>query len=67
MPQQLRPSSRVPAAPGWDPVTGLGSPDAQVLVPLLMGVVFAGLGFWPVYMNAREPQTVETDEMELLA
>jgi len=39
----------------------------QVLLPLLMGVVFAGLGFWPVYMNAREPQTVETDEMELLA
>lgn len=23
------------AAPGWDPVTGLGSPDAQQLVPLL--------------------------------
>ncbi|HUZ34856.1 MAG TPA: S53 family peptidase [Streptosporangiaceae bacterium] len=23
------------AAPGWDPVTGLGSPNAQVLVPLL--------------------------------
>jgi subtilase family serine protease len=23
------------AGPGWDPVTGLGSPDAQVLVPLL--------------------------------
>jgi len=23
------------AAPGWDPVTGLGSPDAQVLIPLL--------------------------------
>lgn len=23
------------AAPGWDPVTGQGSPDAQVLVPLL--------------------------------
>ncbi len=23
------------AAPGWDPVTGLGSPDAQRLVPLL--------------------------------
>ena len=23
------------AAPGWDPVTGLGSPDAKVLVPLL--------------------------------
>jgi hypothetical protein len=23
------------AARGWDPVTGLGSPDAQVLVPLL--------------------------------
>ena len=23
------------AAPGWDPVTGRGSPDAQVLVPLL--------------------------------
>ena len=23
------------AAPGWDPVTGLGSPDARVLVPLL--------------------------------
>jgi subtilase family serine protease len=23
------------AEPGWDPVTGWGSPDAQVLVPLL--------------------------------
>jgi subtilase family serine protease len=23
------------ASPGWDPVTGLGSPDVQVLVPLL--------------------------------
>ena len=23
------------AAPGWDPVTGWGSPDAQVLIPLL--------------------------------
>jgi subtilase family serine protease len=23
------------AAPGWDPVTGLGSPDARLLVPLL--------------------------------
>jgi Glyoxalase-like domain/Mycothiol maleylpyruvate isomerase N-terminal domain len=23
------------AAPGWDPVTGLGSPSAQVLIPLL--------------------------------
>lgn len=23
------------AAPGWDPVTSWGSPDAQVLVPLL--------------------------------
>jgi subtilase family serine protease len=25
------------AAPGWDPVTGWGNPDAQVLVPLLAG------------------------------
>ena len=23
------------ATRGWDPVTGLGSPDAQVLIPLL--------------------------------
>jgi subtilase family serine protease len=23
------------AGPGWDPVTGLGSPDAQALIPLL--------------------------------
>jgi subtilase family serine protease len=23
------------AAPGWDPVTGWGSPDAQALIPLL--------------------------------
>lgn len=23
------------AGPGWDPVTGLGSPDAAVLVPIL--------------------------------
>jgi subtilase family serine protease len=32
------PSKTVPgytAAPGWDPVTGLGSPDARVLIPLL--------------------------------
>jgi len=27
--------SGYPAGPGWDPVTGWGSPDAQVLVPLL--------------------------------
>lgn len=27
--------SGYPAAPGWDPVTGLGSPNAAVLVPLL--------------------------------
>jgi subtilase family serine protease len=24
-----------PAGPGWDPVTGWGTPDAQVLIPLL--------------------------------
>ena len=24
-----------PAAPGWDPITGWGSPNAQALVPLL--------------------------------
>ena len=24
-----------PAAPGWDPVTGWGTPNAQVLIPLL--------------------------------
>jgi hypothetical protein len=23
------------ATPGWDPVTGWGTPDAQVLIPLL--------------------------------
>jgi hypothetical protein len=23
------------AGPGWDPVTGWGTPDAQVLIPLL--------------------------------
>jgi len=23
------------AAPGWDPVTGLGSPNGRVLIPLL--------------------------------
>jgi len=26
------------AGPGWDPVTGWGTPDAQVLVPLLAGL-----------------------------
>ncbi len=26
-----------PAAPGWDPVTGWGTPNAQVLIPLLAG------------------------------
>ena len=31
-----------PAAPGWDPVTGWGSPSAQVLIPLLAG--FPGRG-----------------------
>ncbi len=25
------------AGPGWDPVTGWGSPDAQALIPLLAG------------------------------
>jgi subtilase family serine protease len=29
-------------APGWDPVTGWGSPDAQVLVPLLAHAVHPG-------------------------
>jgi subtilase family serine protease len=29
------------AAPGWDPVTGWGSPDAQVLIPLLAGYAAA--------------------------
>ena len=24
------------AAPGWDPVTGLGTPDARILIPLLI-------------------------------
>jgi hypothetical protein len=23
------------AGPGWDPVTGWGTPDAQILIPLL--------------------------------
>ena len=30
------------AAPGWDPVTGWGSPDAQYLVPLLAHAAGAG-------------------------
>jgi subtilase family serine protease len=30
------------AAPGWDPVTGWGSPNAQVLVPLLARLTAAG-------------------------
>jgi subtilase family serine protease len=30
--------------PGWDPVTGWGSPDAQVLVPLLRSEVRSGDG-----------------------
>ena len=30
------------ATPGWDPVTGWGSPDASVLVPLLAGDVRSG-------------------------
>jgi len=29
------------AAPGWDPVTGLGSPDARVLIPLLAHAHYA--------------------------
>jgi subtilase family serine protease len=33
-----------PAVPGWDPVTGWGSPDAQVLVPLLTSEVRPGDG-----------------------
>jgi subtilase family serine protease len=35
---ELLPHGRIPgyrAGPGWDPVTGWGSPNAQVLVPLL--------------------------------
>jgi subtilase family serine protease len=30
------------AAPGWDPVTGLGSPDAENLVPDLIAAIGAG-------------------------
>jgi len=30
------------AAPGWDPVTGWGSPDARVLIPLLARYAAAG-------------------------
>lgn len=30
------------AAPGWDPVTGWGSPNAQVLIPLLAGFAAPG-------------------------
>jgi subtilase family serine protease len=30
------------AGPGWDPVTGWGSPDAQYLVPLLAHVAYSG-------------------------
>jgi subtilase family serine protease len=30
------------AGPGWDPVTGLGSPDAQYLVPLLAHTARSG-------------------------
>ena len=30
-------SNGYPAGPGWDPVTGWGSPDAHILVPLLAG------------------------------
>jgi subtilase family serine protease len=32
----LAPITGYHAAPGWDPATGWGSPDAQVLVPLLV-------------------------------
>jgi subtilase family serine protease len=32
------------ASPGWDPVTGWGSPNAQVLVPLLAHAVHPGGG-----------------------
>jgi subtilase family serine protease len=32
------------ASPGWDPVTGWGSPNAQVLVPLLEKAVHSGDG-----------------------
>ena len=31
-----------PATPGWDPVTGWGSPNGQVLVPLLAGFTSRG-------------------------
>jgi hypothetical protein len=30
------------AGPGWDPVTGLGSPDAHYLVPLLAHTARSG-------------------------
>jgi subtilase family serine protease len=30
------------AGPGWDPVTGWGSPDAQYLVPLLAHAAHSG-------------------------
>jgi subtilase family serine protease len=33
------------AGPGWDPATGWGTPDAQVLVPLLANALGPGLPF----------------------
>lgn len=34
--------TRYRASPGWDPVTGWGSPNAQVLVPLLAHATHPG-------------------------
>jgi subtilase family serine protease len=43
------------AGPGWDPVTGLGSPDAQYLVPLLASkqspILYARFAHGPAHMT----------------
>jgi subtilase family serine protease len=46
------------ASPGWDPVTGWGSPDAQVLIPLLARYAsLAGRARDPAVRAANGPHT----------
>jgi hypothetical protein len=42
-----------PVAPGWDPVTGWGSPNAQVLVPLLAS--------YPSHWRSQHRTTIRTE------
>jgi hypothetical protein len=51
------------AAPGWDPVTGWGSPDAQVLIPLLARHAVPSVDWWSGAGPNCRPSAFQNDDL----